>query len=535
MRTTAATRQRRLIRVTGVVQGVGFRPFVHALARRLDLAGHVGNDAEGVFVDVTGTPEALDRLCRALVDEAPPPAVVESVVSREVDPQPAAAQGFRIVESVTDSAGGSRRPTLVPPDVATCAACLAELGDPADRRYRHPFITCTQCGPRYTIVTGLPYDRPMTTMAAFALCPDCSREYHDPGDRRFHAQPVSCHACGPRLELVELVELVEPGTASSADVPVLREAALARARHLLAQGRIVAVKGIGGYHLACDAGDEAAVQRLRARKQRGDKPFAVLVRDVAAARRVARVDDTEAALLASPRCPIVLLRRLGPAAGDPAVAGGVAPGTGRLGLMLPPSALHHLLLGLPGDEAVGPQALVLTSGNLAGEPIVTDDDEALTRLDGIADAWLRHDRPIHIPCDDSVTCVVEGVELPIRRSRGYAPMPVDLPVEIAPALAAGRRPEEHRGRRCRSPGLAVGAHRRPRRPGHSAHAGARRVPPAGPGRGRAGSGGRRPASALPQHRVGPAASPGHLGRRAGARAAPPRARGGGDGRARAHR
>ena len=430
MTTVTVGRQRRLVRVTGVVQGVGFRPFVHSLARRFDLTGHVGNDAEGVFVDVTGSAQAIEQLCRALVDEAPPLAVVESVVSREVALEPAVPQGFQIVESVPaslTSGAATRRPTLVPPDVATCRACLAELADPADRRYRHPFITCTHCGPRFTIVTGLPYDRPMTTMAGFPLCPDCSREYHDPTDRRFHAQPVSCHACGPRLELVG-----SEAAHGGAEGPLLREQALARARQLLAQGRIVAVKGIGGYHLACDAGDEAAVQRLRRRKQRGDKPFAVLVRDVAAARRIARVDDTEAALLASPRCPIVLLRRLPAAAGEVSVAQAVAPGTGQLGLMLPPSALHLLLLGEDGS-----QALVLTSGNLAGEPIVTDDAEALTRLGGIADAWLRHDRPIHIPCDDSVSCVVDGFEVPIRRSRGYAPMPIDLPVEIEAALATG--------------------------------------------------------------------------------------------------
>jgi hydrogenase maturation protein HypF len=424
--TVAASRsvtgtERRRVRVRGVVQGVGFRPFVYALASRLSLTGEVGNDADGVLTEVQGAAEDVERFCRALAEEAPPLAVVESVTWQVVAPR--AGSGFSIVASGAPAAGTGRR-TLVPPDVATCADCLAECADPSDRRHRHPFITCTACGPRFTIVTGLPYDRPMTTMARFPLCPDCAREYADPADRRFHAQPVSCHVCGPVLEFVE------PGAPALA-----REPALQAARRLLAAGGIVAVKGIGGYHLACDATDPVALARLRDRKRRGDKPFAVLVADLAAARRIADLDDDEAALLVSARRPIVLLPRHRTPTG-PAVADQVAPGSDRLGLMLPPTALHHLLLGLPGDPP-GPQALVLTSGNLAGEPIVTGDPEALQRLGGIADAWLRHDRPIHVPCDDSVLAVVDGAELPIRRSRGYAPMPVALPVEVEPSLAVG--------------------------------------------------------------------------------------------------
>ncbi len=398
----------RRVRVRGVVQGVGFRPFVHTLATDLGLAGEVWNDPDGVVALVQGAPDAVDAFCRRVRDDAPPLALVTDV--EPVPSQPLRRSGFEI----TGSRGSGGR-TLVPPDVATCDACLAECLDPADRRYRHPFVSCTACGPRFTIVTGLPYDRPATTMAPFAMCADCAREYADPADRRFHAQPVACHACGPVLRLDE------PGG------PALeREAALARAQHLLAAGAVVAVKGLGGWHLACDATDAAAVARLRARKRRGDKPFAVLVRDVATARGLCAVDDDEAALLASPRRPVVLLARRD---GAP-VAPDVAPGNPDLGLLLPPTALHHLLL-----EGFG--ALVLTSGNLAGEPIATDDDDARRRLAGIADAWLGHDRGIHVPCDDSVTRVVAGAEAPVRRSRGYAPLPVPLPFDVPPTLAAG--------------------------------------------------------------------------------------------------
>jgi len=297
----------------------------------------------------------------------PPLSVVQSVSWERLEPL--LENGFTIATSVAGRPGR----TLVPPDVATCDACLAQLRDPADRRYRHPFITCTNCGPRYTIITGLPYDRPSTTMASFPLCVACAAEYDDPADRRFHAQPVACHDCGPTLALVE------PGAE-----PLQRGAALARARELLAGGRIVAVKGIGGYHLACDATNPVAVQRLRERKQRGDKPFAVLLPDLDAAHAVVELDPAAAAVLASPARPIVLAPRS--AAGSPVVEA-VAPRSGQLGVMLPPSALHHLLFEPePRPEpGSGPQcplltALVLTSGNLAGEPIATDDADALTRL-----------------------------------------------------------------------------------------------------------------------------------------------------------
>ncbi|HEY6797182.1 MAG TPA: carbamoyltransferase HypF [Kineosporiaceae bacterium] len=406
---------RRRVRVRGVVQGVGFRPFVYSLASELGLAGEVSNDSEGVLALVQGEPVDVDAFCDRVRADAPPLSDVGTVEWHDEPVLP--GTGFAIAAST----GGTGR-TLVPPDVATCDACLAELTDPADRRYRHPFISCTACGPRFTIVTGLPYDRPTTTMGRFPMCERCRAEYTDPADRRFHAQPIACHDCGPVLELV-------PGG-------TLREAALAEARALLAAGRVVAVKGLGGYHLACDASNPTAVARLRERKHRGDKPFALLVPDLETARAIAHVDEAEARLLTSTRRPIVLVRRRTTGPGVGSVAREVAPGNADLGLMLPPTALHHLLLGLPDDPA-GPRVLVLTSANLSGEPIVTDDAAAVERLGGIADAWLRHDRGIHVPCDDSVIAVVDGEELPVRRSRGYAPMPVPLPVDVRPALAVG--------------------------------------------------------------------------------------------------
>jgi hydrogenase maturation protein HypF len=307
--------------------------------------------------------------------------------------------------------------------VSLCADCLRELRDPTNRRYRHPFITCTNCGPRFTIITGLPYDRATTTMVGFPMCPACRREYEDPADRRFHAQPIACPDCGPTLRLV-----TKDGD------PRLGESALAEARALLAAGSVVAVKGLGGYHLACDAGNEEAVAELRRRKRRGDKPFAVMVRDLATARRVVELDEHEQALLTGVRRPIMLTRRLDQASA--LVAPSVAPGNPDLGVLLPYTPLHVLLFGLEGDPP-GPPVLVMTSGNLSGEPIVTDDEEAAARLGPLVDAWLTHDRRIHVPCDDSVARVVAGAELPVRRSRGYAPLPIALPFDVAPTLAVG--------------------------------------------------------------------------------------------------
>lgn len=404
---------RRRVRVRGVVQGVGFRPFAFALATRLGLAGHVGNDDAGVFLEIEGGERQVEAMILALRAEAPPLARVETV---QVDAIAITGEAeFRILAS-TPQRGDV---TPVAPDVAPCADCLREMQDPNDRRYRYPFINCTNCGPRYTIVRDVPYDRAQTTMARFRMCDACQREYDDPRNRRFHAQPNACPRCGPRLAW----QVSDSAGVVSAE----GEHALRCALAMLADGGIVAVKGVGGFHLACDATRADSVALLRARKKRSAKAFALLAPDLEVVRRFAVVSPDEARLLQGQERPIVLLERSAHA--EISIAAEVAPGQSTLGVMLPPSPLHHLL------AAYGP--LVLTSGNLSEEPIARANDEALERLAPLADGFLLHDRDIHVVCDDSVVRVHEHRELPLRRSRGYAPYPVRLPVEAPSVLAVG--------------------------------------------------------------------------------------------------
>ncbi len=402
------THERRRLFVRGLVQGVGFRPFVYTLARRHGLSGHVGNTSAGVFVEAEGPHTALIAFEADLRAQPPPLAMIDSVDVTALAPR--GDVGFVIVESEAQAAAG----TPISPDICICDDCLRELFDPTNRRYRYPFINCTNCGPRFTITKDVPYDRRLTTMAAFSLCAECAREYGDPGDRRFHAQPNACAVCGPRVwfEAMPLLDShYEPFVA---------------AQSLLRAGQIVAVKGIGGFHLACDATNAAAVRLLRERKGRLDKPFALMVRDLDAARRIAQVDAEEARLLSSRERPIVLVRSH---AGDLAAA--VAPGNQFVGVMLPYTPLHYLLL----DGLDTP--LVMTSGNRSDEPICTGNDDARRSLAALCDGFLIHDRDIHIWCDDSVVRVFRGHELPVRRSRGYAPFPIKLAGAHPPVLAVG--------------------------------------------------------------------------------------------------
>ncbi|HEY7512450.1 MAG TPA: carbamoyltransferase HypF [Vicinamibacteria bacterium] len=401
----------RRIEIRGTVQGVGFRPWVYRVAREQGIAGRVKNDARGVVIDAFGAPDRVDAFVHRIEASPPPAARIRELRTEAIPAEP--ARGFRIVPSAP---GGARRVT-VPPDLATCPDCEREIFDPADRRFGYAFTNCTSCGPRFSILRDLPYDRASTTMARFAMCPDCQREYRRFSDRRFHAQPNACPSCGPRL-----LALTPDGTLLPASD------AVAAAASYLDAGRIVALKGIGGYHLACDATSSAAVAELRRRKNRDQKPFAVMVRDLPAARRVARMGEEERALLTSVERPIVLLERRP----DSSLAPEVAPDNPLVGLLLPYSPLHHLLM------AAAERPLVMTSGNLSGEPIAYRDDDAFARLGAIADVFLLHDRDIHNRCDDSVARVIAGKPVLLRRSRGYVPRPVALarPVE-RPVLGCG--------------------------------------------------------------------------------------------------
>ncbi|NPV05271.1 MAG: carbamoyltransferase HypF [Syntrophaceae bacterium] len=408
------SRARRRIRTlfTGVVQGVGFRPYVYRVAVRHRLGGFVCNTPEGVTLEVEGPAGRLAKFHAELAKGFPPASDVQGMSRFEVD-----ALGeteFRIIASEQE---GERR-VLISPDIATCADCLRELTDPADRRHRYPFINCTHCGPRLTIIRDVPYDRANTSMACFALCPRCRAEYEDPADRRFHAEPNACPVCGPRLWITDGEGQALEGPPSD---PVERAAELLRA------GKILAVKGLGGFHLAVDALNEEAVRRLRSRKYREEKPLAVMVRDVGAALRIARVGRAERELLLSPRRPIVLCRKLG----DGTVAPSVAPGVPNQGIMLPYTPLHHLLM------EKGFSALVMTSANQVDEPICVSNREALARLKGIADFFLFHNRDILVRCDDSVAAVMGKAPVLLRRSRGWAPRPVPLKRPYPRVLALG--------------------------------------------------------------------------------------------------
>ncbi len=445
---------RRAIRVHGLVQGVGFRPFVHRLATDDRLSGWVRNDPDGVHIEVQGTHERVERFLRRLRSEAPSLARVDDVEARERPVLPVDDGTFRIERS-----RGGAVSTAIVPDAAICDDCLAELLDPANRRWRYPFVNCTHCGPRYTITAHLPYDRPNTSMAPFALCDACAREYRSPLERRFHAQPNACPACGPRLRLLDVPRDPDrsarprgaiscgrsdaipgplPGAIPAADAtPDPIAGALARMR----AGGILAIKGLGGFHLACDASDPAAVARLRRRKLREAKPFAVMAVNVAALAPFAQVDEASAALLRSRERPIVLLDKT---ADCDRLLPGVSDGMPQLGAMLPYTPLHYLLFheaaGRPAGtawmERPAPLVLVMTSANPGGEPLAIGNDEAIRRLSPMVDAFLLHDREILVRCDDSVLRARPAAQF-VRRARGYTPAPIRLPRAGPPVLAVG--------------------------------------------------------------------------------------------------
>jgi len=405
------------IAIRGAVQGVGFRPFVYRLATEMSLGGWVLNSPGGVFIEAEGNRESLDSFILRIGEEKPPLASIQSMECTFLDPS-----GFSPFEILKSTASGETG-TLVLPDIATCPECLAEIADPANRRYRYPFTNCTNCGPRFTIIESLPYDRPNTSMKSFPMCEECRREYEDPANRRFHAQPIACPACGPRLALWD-----ERGDPLGRD-----HEALLHAARMIREGRIVALKGIGGFQLLADAGNDDAVNRLRTRKHREEKPFALMATDLATVRRLCDVSPLEERVLRSPEAPIVLLRKRRGGVQHPLTQPGspVAPGNPFLGIMLPYSPLHHLLL----RELAFP--VVATSGNLSDEPICTGEQDAVRRLGLIADGFLVHNRPIVRHADDSIVRVILGRELVTRRARGFSPLPVRLGHETPEMLAVG--------------------------------------------------------------------------------------------------
>jgi hydrogenase maturation protein HypF len=406
----------RFIRVRGTVQGVGFRPFVYRLALRLGIKGAVRNDAEGVAINASGTPETLDRFTTLLREDAPPLAVVRSIETSK----PATAESIPADFSIAESAAGRINELDIARDTAVCEACLAEMRDPHDRRFNYAFINCTDCGPRYTIIASLPYDRPNTAMADFSMCPACRAEYDTPASRRFHAQPTCCPECGPKLSFLD-----SKGKNIAAADP------LVTAVEFLNRGRIVAVKGIGGFHLACRADSAEAVGHLRSRKKREEKPFALMARDLTAAKAIAVFSDEEARLLESAERPIVLARKRRAPAVLP-LADGIAPGLLTYGIMLPYSPLHHLLFD-KSDFAV----LVMTSANLTDEPMVHTNETARLRLFGVADGFCVHDRPILARTDDSIARVAAGAPLLLRRGRGFVPDPLPSPCGVQGIVGCG--------------------------------------------------------------------------------------------------
>jgi hydrogenase maturation protein HypF len=424
--------QRKHIQVRGIVQGVGFRPFVYNLAHSLGLTGFVFNSSSGVTIEIEGDGAAVDAFLRTLQNDPPQLAEITEITVSEMEVEGVA--GFSIL-------GSREEPgefVLVSPDAGTCDACWSDFGDPANRRYGYPFTNCTHCGPRYTILRDIPYDRAKTTMSAFTMCADCEKEYEDPRDRRFHAQPNACAVCGPSLLLVKSVATASMAAAvqylgncwfqDKDSLAIVREA-----RGLLAEGKILAVKGLGGFLLACDATNEATVSELRRRKRRPHKPFALMVRDLAAARRLCEVSAEDEASMLSPRRPIVIL----PRRPDASLASGIAPGDKTLGVMLPYTPLHYLLFSDSPDIEPEWSALVMTSGNLSEEPIVISNHEAMLQLGGVADWFVLHNRDIATRVDDSVVRGFEGRERVLRRSRGFVPQTIDLGIELEEVLAFG--------------------------------------------------------------------------------------------------